>query len=280
MRMIPDEETVETLMEMGGEDKSLFNMCYQCGTCTGTCPWGLVKSFVVRKIMHKAQLGLIDFDDEEIWTCATCGACVTICPRGVEIIDVMRSFRNVVAELGVAKVPDSLRLSVKNIQGVGNPQGEPTDKRGKWADEAGIKAFTPDTEYLYFSCCVPALDSKILRMAISTTELMKEAGVDFGVIGNEESGDIFCGVVGFEISSLIGNESIAHTVRLVESIAGKRLDKGKNLTGNFSGESVLLGAGYEVTPLLFHNFSNLFAHCLAEDISLPQTVTSEGLYNK
>ena len=141
MRMIPDEETVETLMEMGGEDKSLFNMCYQCGTCTGTCPWGLVKSFVVRKIMHKAQLGLIDFDDEEIWTCATCGACVTICPRGVEIIDVMRSFRNVVAELGVAKVPDSLRLSVKNIQGVGNPQGEPTDKRGKWADEAGIKAF-------------------------------------------------------------------------------------------------------------------------------------------
>ena len=122
MSEAPDIETVETLIEMGGENRSLFNMCFQCGTCTGTCPWNLVKRFGVRRIMHEAQLGLTEFDDERIWTCATCGACVARCPRGVEIIDVMRAIRMVVAEMGVAKVPDSLRLSVKNIQGVGNPQ--------------------------------------------------------------------------------------------------------------------------------------------------------------
>jgi len=243
MSVVPDEETVETLMEMGDEDKPLFNMCYQCGTCTGTCPWGLVKGFVVRKIMHKAQLGLIDFDDEEIWTCATCGACVARCPRGVEIIDVMRTFRNVVAELGVAKVPDSLRLSVKNIQGVGNPQGEPSDKRSNWADVAGIKAFTPDTEHLYFSCCIPAFDSKIRRMAISTTEVMKKAGVDFGIIGNEER---CCG----ESVRKGGSEKIFMSLARsnIETFAGakKVIATSPHCYHTFKNEYPELGAKFEV----------------------------------
>jgi len=242
MSVVPDEETVETLMEMGGEDKPLFNMCYQCGTCTGTCPWSLVKNFVVRKIMHKAQLGLIDFDDEEIWTCVTCGACVARCPRGVEIIHVMRAFRKVVAELGVAKVPDSLRLSVKNIQGVGNPQGEPKDKRGNWGDVAGVKAFTPDTEYLYFSCCVPAFDGKIRRMAISTTEVMKKAGVDFGIIGNEER---CCG----ESVRKAGSEKIFMSLAKsnIETFAGakKVIATSPHCYHTFKNEYPELGAEFE-----------------------------------
>lgn len=240
MIVAPDEETVETLMEMGGEDKPLFNMCYQCGTCTGTCPWSLVKSFVVRKIMHKAQLGLIDFDDEEIWTCATCGACVARCPRGVEIIDVMRAFRMVVAEMGVAKVPDSLRLSVKNIQGVGNPQGEPKDKRGDWGDVAGVKAFTPDTEYLYFSCCVPAFDGKIRRMAISTTKVLKKAGVDFGIIGNEER---CCG----ESVRKAGSETV------FMSLAKRNIE-------TFAGAKKVIAA----SPHCYHTFKNEYPELGAE----------------
>ncbi len=89
----PDKETVDILLELGGEP---LKICYQCGTCTGTCPWNLVRSFAVRRLMHRAQLGLVDFEDEDIWTCATCGACVKRCPRGVEIIDVMKAIRKVV----------------------------------------------------------------------------------------------------------------------------------------------------------------------------------------
>ena len=44
----PDRETVDILLDLGGEP---FKICYQCGTCTGTCPWNLVKDFVVRKLM-------------------------------------------------------------------------------------------------------------------------------------------------------------------------------------------------------------------------------------
>ncbi len=125
----PDRETVDILLELGGEP---LKICYQCGTCTGTCPWNLVRSFAVRRLMHRAQLGLVDFEDEGIWDCATCGACVKRCPRGVEIIDVMEAMRKVVAEVGAAKVPDSLRISVKNIAALGNPQGEPAERRAEW----------------------------------------------------------------------------------------------------------------------------------------------------
>ena len=268
----PDEETVETLMEMGGEDKPLFNMCYQCGTCTGICPWSLVKNFVVRKIMHKAQLGLIDFDDEEIWTCTTCGACVARCPRGVEIIHVMRAFRKVVAELGVAKVPDSLRLSVKNIQGVGNPQGEPEGKRGNWGDVEGVKAFTPDSEYLFFSCCVPAFDGKIRRMAISTAELMKKAGVDFGIIGNEER---CCG----ESVRKAGSEKIFMSLakRNIETFAGARkvIAISPHCYHTFKNEYPELGAEFEVI-----HYTQLLDQLIQEGkLTLSKEVNKKVIYH-
>ena len=114
----PVRETVDALLEEGGE---ALNLCYQCGLCSGTCPWNLVRSFPVRGIIHQAQLGFVDFEDEDLWLCVTCGACVEQCPRGVELIDIMRALRRTIVGLGVGKVPELLRLTMKNISAVGNP---------------------------------------------------------------------------------------------------------------------------------------------------------------
>lgn len=182
--LTPFKEAVDVVLEAGGEP---LRTCYQCGLCSGTCPWNLVRSFIVRRIIHQAQLGLVNFESEEVWRCATCGACVKRCPRGVEIIDIMRALRKVIAEVGVAKVPDSLRISVKNISSLGNPQGEAPEKRGDWAKDRDIKIFSEGTELLYLSCCVPAYDGKIRRIALATTDILKKAGIDFGILGENES---------------------------------------------------------------------------------------------
>ncbi|MCL0082136.1 (Fe-S)-binding protein [Dehalococcoidia bacterium] len=182
--LVPFKEAVDVVLEAGGEP---LRTCYQCGLCSGTCPWNLVRSFIVRRIIHQAQLGLVDFESEEVWRCATCGACVKRCPRGVEIIDIMRALRKVIAEVGVAKVPDSLRISVKNISSLGNPQGEAPEKRGDWAKDRDIKIFSEGTELLYLSCCVPAYDGKIRRIALATTDILNKAGIDFGILGENES---------------------------------------------------------------------------------------------
>ncbi|MDY6911325.1 MAG: (Fe-S)-binding protein [Chloroflexota bacterium] len=241
MSVTPDKETVDILL-MQEEDQALFKICYQCGTCTGTCPWNLVRNFSVRTIMHKAQLGLIDFGEEDIWQCATCGACVSRCPRGVEIIDVMRAFRKIIAEMGVAKVPDSLRMTVKNIASLGNPMGEPDDKRGNWMEAAGVKAFTPEMEYLYFSCCVPALDSKIRRMATTTTKILSTAGVNFGALGNAEK---CCG----ESVRKAGSETVFQSLAEsnIQAFAGvkKVVTSSPHCYHTFKNEYPALGAEFE-----------------------------------
>jgi Fe-S oxidoreductase len=201
----PLKEVVDIINEEGGE---ILKLCYQCGTCTAVCPWNKVRNFIVRRIMHQGQLGLIDFEDEDVWLCATCNNCVKRCPRGVEIIDVMRALRRAVTELGIAKVPDSLRITIKNIAGVGNPLGEPEDKRANWAQDLDVKLHTEGTEILYFPCCIPEYDPSVQRVARATANILKKAGVDFGILGNRAS---CCG----ESVRKAGDESVFQ--RLAES---------------------------------------------------------------
>ena len=184
MTVSPVKEAVDIIKEEGGE---ILKLCYQCGICTAACPWNLVRSFIVRRVMHQAQLGLTDFEDEEVWLCATCNTCVQQCPRGVEIIDIMRALRRVVVEVGIAKVPDSLRIIIKNISAVGNPLGEPQEKRADWAKELGAKTYTKGTELLYFPGCIPAYDPSIQRVARATANILKKADVDFGILGVKEN---------------------------------------------------------------------------------------------
>ena len=179
----PYKEATEVILEAGGEP---LKLCYQCGTCTAVCPWNLVRSFIVRRIIHEAQLGATDFGGEDVWTCATCRACVQRCPRGVEIIDVMRAVRRAVVSLGIGVVPDALRISVKNIAGVGNPLGEEPEKRADWAKDLGVKKFAPGTEILYFPCCIPAYDPDVKVVSRATATILSKLGVDFGIIGAEE----------------------------------------------------------------------------------------------
>lgn len=194
----PYKEAADIIKEEGGE---VLKLCYQCGICSATCPWNLVISFIPRKLIHQAQLGLVDFESEEIWQCVGCGACVQRCPRGVEIVDIMQALRRVIVEVGVGKVPDSLRVAFKNISGVGNPLGEAPEKRADWARDLGVKTFTEGTEILYFPCCIQVYDPIFQRVAQATVNILKKADVDFGILG---VGETCCG----ESIRKAGNESL------------------------------------------------------------------------
>ncbi len=182
--LAPFREVTDIIKEAGGEE---LKLCYQCGLCTGVCPWNIVRSFLVRRIMHQAQLGLVNFEDEDMWRCVTCRACVERCPRGVSIIDVMRALRRGITELGVAKVPDSLRITIKNISGTGNPLGEPPENRANWAKDLDIKEYTEGTEWLYFVGCMASYDPKLQRIPRAIVNLLKKAQVDFGILGSRET---------------------------------------------------------------------------------------------
>lgn len=101
-RVAPIKEAVDVIIEAGGES---LKLCYQCGLCDTTCPWNLVKTFMIRKLVREAQFGLSDIGNESIWQCAACGKCVSRCPRGVKIIDVFVSLRKIASEYNLLPQP-------------------------------------------------------------------------------------------------------------------------------------------------------------------------------
>jgi len=241
--MTPFQESVDIIREAGGEK---LDLCYQCGLCTGSCPWNLLRSFLVRRLIHQAQLGVVDFASEDLWLCTTCRSCVQRCPRGVEIIDIMKAMRRVVAETGAAKVPDSLRLTVKNIAGAGNPLGQVPEQRSDWAGRLKVKAYTDGTDLLYFSCCIPAYDPKVKRVAQATAKVLAKSGVDFGILGNKEN---CCG----ESVRKSGNEQLFQSLaqKNIETFAGAGVRQivvsSPHCYHSFKNEQPYLAAGFEVT---------------------------------
>jgi len=197
--LAPFKDVIDGLKELGGE---AFKLCYQCGTCDTVCPWNRVRDFFVRKIVLQAQLGVVPFESEDLWLCATCGRCVQRCPRGVEIIDIMRAMRRLLVPDGVvpASIPN-LRGIMTSIASVGNPWGQEPNDRAKWAKDLGVKEFGEDTEVLYFPCCYPSYDPRLRKVAAATANLLTRAGVNFGILGSKE---ICCG----ESVRKAGNEAL------------------------------------------------------------------------
>jgi Fe-S oxidoreductase len=94
----------------------------------------------------------------------------------------MRALRRVVIEVGAGVVPHALRITVKNISAVGNPMGEPAEKRADWAKDLAAKTFTKGTDILYFPCCYQVYDSSQQRVARAAVNILQKADVDFGIL--------------------------------------------------------------------------------------------------
>jgi len=178
-------EARDAVVMSGGQD---INICMQCGTCAGTCPWGRLEEespFNIRKMIYLGRMGIEGFETDDIlYACTTCNHCASRCPRGLEIVDVVRAMRSVVAETG--GIPKNLKAVVGSINSQGNPWSQEREKRIAWAKGLEIPSFTPDTEYFLFVCCTSAYDGRSQKIARAIATLLQKAGVSFGVIGNEE----------------------------------------------------------------------------------------------
>jgi Fe-S oxidoreductase len=179
------KEIVEVIKESGGD---LFKRCFQCGLCDAVCPWNRVRDFSMRKIVRQATFGMTEIESEDIWRCTTCGRCPQRCPRDVQQIASGVALRRIANEYGVFPTAvKPVRTANASLVGEGNPLSEKREDRGAWAKEAGVKKFDEDMEILYFPGCYLAYDPRLKKVAQATAKVLKAAGVEFGILGEQES---------------------------------------------------------------------------------------------
>lgn len=108
-RRTVDEKLQQKVREISGES---FQKCFQCGTCSGSCPMTEHLNVLPRKLMALLQLGNREALEaaNTPWICASCHACMVRCPRGIDIPRVMEALRQVKLRTNVDEVaPYSLQ---------------------------------------------------------------------------------------------------------------------------------------------------------------------------
>jgi Fe-S oxidoreductase len=133
-------------------------------------------------------------EDEVIWDCTTCGACVQACPVNIEHIDVIVDMRRNLV-MGESRFPREMQGALQNLETTGNPWGQPPQAREEWMRgtskqdplEIPHVSDNPDADVLLWVGCAGAFDDRNKRVMYDLGKLLQMAGVNFAVLGGEES---------------------------------------------------------------------------------------------
>lgn len=119
-----------------------LNYCYQCGTCSSTCPVAFITGgeFNPRKIIEQSLLGLKDLllkdQNPNVWLCSTCQMCVEECPQNVFLTEIFEKIKNQIITSG-EPYPETFKVQAKSIleNGVAIPLTAPIIRR---RDQLGL----------------------------------------------------------------------------------------------------------------------------------------------
>ncbi|MFX1365184.1 MAG: 4Fe-4S dicluster domain-containing protein [Promethearchaeota archaeon] len=121
--------------ELIKEDFSL-NYCYQCGTCSSSCPVALITEgeYNPRKIIEQSLLGLKELLIKEqkpnIWLCCTCQMCVEECPQDVFLTEIFERIKNKIVSVG-EPYPETFKTQAISVleNGLAIPFTQPIIRR-------------------------------------------------------------------------------------------------------------------------------------------------------
>ncbi len=180
---IIDDARWERLYELTGGAAAI---CFQCGTCTASCPWGLVSEDTVsiRSLIRDGQLGL-PVNVSHLWLCTTCSYCEAFCPRGVDISGVILGLRQMAWESRAS--PEGFPSLLWSIYWNNNPWSQPPSQRSNWAKDLDLPLYNPARhEILLYVGCTSSYDRRAQQIAKAIVLLLREAGVSFGVLKDDE----------------------------------------------------------------------------------------------
>ncbi len=188
-----------------------FSLCGKCKLCQAVmaqqcddprfwrnCPSGSrfrYEAYYASGKMEIARcLELAEIEPDEkmkhvLYTCMLCGSCEDRCYpiKQLHPLWVIELLREQAVEDGWAPL-DWFSEVYENLEKTGNPYGVPPEKRAQWSEGMGLKnALEEKVEYLLFTGDdYPSFPNLVPKLQ-SVARILKLAGVDFGILGKEET---------------------------------------------------------------------------------------------
>ena len=170
------------------KERGLF-ACIQCGKCTGGCPMAMKTKLNPRALIYRVLIAGNGFNlegYEELWDCTTCSTCYSRCPKQVNPMEAIVAMRSAIVEKG--RIHPNVKMALESTFRNGNPLKMPRSDRDLWAKDLQVKAFAEaGAEYLYYVGCTPSYDPRGQKVARALVQVLGSAGVDFGILGNDEN---------------------------------------------------------------------------------------------
>jgi Fe-S oxidoreductase len=185
--------------------EELLHRCFRCGWCKlpmnyadFNCPSYLQYRFEsfsaggrmwLIRAWRQGELKAGERLAQILFTCATCKNCVQACALpGIRdhLVDIFMAAKGELAEQGI--VPPAVRDYLKAMQTYGNPYKRPDAERAGWAEGLDLPRYAGQ-EYLFYVGDEGTFDEQGIRMARATAQLLRKAGVDFGILAEAELSD-------------------------------------------------------------------------------------------
>ncbi len=196
-----------------------FATCTECGRCQSQCPaWATDKPLSPKLVIMAlrdelfAQAprllgGKVDvattgsgrsrlvpkvIDPDVLWSCTTCGACVRECPVDIAHVDAIVDMRRYQVLMDTSFPPEGATM-LRNIESRGDPFGLGAAHRLEWTEALGFEVpvvtdvLGDDIEYLLWTGCAGAFDTRARPSTQALARLLHAAGVSFAVLGPRES---------------------------------------------------------------------------------------------
>ena len=203
--------------------------CTECGRCEEQCPADMTgKPLSPKRLIHDAKVDLFDqaaavlakndeavepllrenspITDDVLWSCTSCRACEDICPVNIQHLDILLEARKYQV-LMESSFPPEMQETFNNLENQSNPWGFGSDTRADWAKGLDVPLMTdnPQADILYYVGCAASFDDRGKKIAQSMARVLKKAGVNFAILGEEErcNGDV---------ARRAGNEYLAQTM--------------------------------------------------------------------
>jgi Fe-S oxidoreductase len=145
--------------------------------------------YAVARSLLRGQSGVSETVRNIAFTCMTCGSCdvsCKICRYNLEPLEMVRELKFKLVEDGQGL--EAHRAAIATLKAEPSASGRAKAGRGEWADGLDVRRLPAEkAEVVFHAGCRYSFDKNVQPTARAAVQLLKEAGIDVGILGDRES---------------------------------------------------------------------------------------------